>query len=181
MSTTANAVAIVVATTSVVVILATDEPAPATASNYCTNIVSPPPEFLDGPSVRKPQVLELTYSDYFQRLERDPTNLIKNIYLEYRRSHRWNICVFLEGGRSDRELSVQALYFPAEKRRLPFPNQQPMANTSKPVLMMAGNETTLFSTTLSRSKMKAAMLLPNETSIRNLLSMGPSDVTGGVP
>ncbi|XP_052564059.1 uncharacterized protein LOC128092920 [Culex pipiens pallens] len=56
-----------------------------------------------------------------------------------------------------------------------------MAISSKPVLMMAGNETTLFSTTLSRSKMKAAMLLPNETSIRNLLSMGPSDVTGDVP
>ncbi|XP_052565929.1 uncharacterized protein LOC128093392 [Culex pipiens pallens] len=125
--------------------------------------------FLNGPSVRKPQVLELTYSDYCQRLERDPTNLIKNIYLEYRRSHR------------DLELSVQALYFPAGKRRLPFPNQQQMANSSKPVLMMAGNETTLFSTTLSRSKMKAAMLLPNKTSIRNLLSMGPSDVTGGVP
>ncbi|XP_038106775.1 uncharacterized protein LOC119766356 [Culex quinquefasciatus] len=42
---------------------------------------------LEGPSVRKPQVLELSYSDYFQRLERDPTNLIKNINLEYRRSY----------------------------------------------------------------------------------------------
>ncbi|XP_038119078.1 AT-rich interactive domain-containing protein 2 isoform X4 [Culex quinquefasciatus] len=30
----------------------------------------------------KPQVLELSYSDYFQKLERDPTNLIKNIYGE---------------------------------------------------------------------------------------------------
>ncbi|EDS34944.1 conserved hypothetical protein [Culex quinquefasciatus] len=56
-----------------------------------------------------------------------------------------------------------------------------MANSSKPVLMMAGNETTLFSTSLSRSKIKAAMLLPNETFIRNLLSLGPSNVTGGVP
>ncbi|XP_038106773.1 uncharacterized protein LOC119766355 [Culex quinquefasciatus] len=43
---------------------------------------------LEEPSVRKPQVLKLSYSDYFQRLERYPTNLIKNIYLEYRRSHR---------------------------------------------------------------------------------------------
>lgn len=30
----------------------------------------------------KPQVLELSYADYFQKLERDPTNLIKNIYGE---------------------------------------------------------------------------------------------------
>ncbi|XP_039450547.1 uncharacterized protein LOC120429561 [Culex pipiens pallens] len=43
---------------------------------------------LEEPSVRKQQVLKLSYSDYFQRLERYPTNLIKKIYLEYRRSHR---------------------------------------------------------------------------------------------
>ncbi|XP_052562987.1 uncharacterized protein LOC128092684 [Culex pipiens pallens] len=72
--------------------------------------------------------------------------------------------------------SFSGMNFDAGKSRLPFP-----ANSSKPVLMMTGNETTLFSTTQSRSKMKAAMLLPNETSIRNLLSMGPSDVTDGVP
>ncbi|XP_052567311.1 uncharacterized protein LOC120431759 [Culex pipiens pallens] len=129
---------------------------------------------LDGPSVRKTQVQCLTNLIYFQTLSATTA---------HKRSltASWNICVILEGGRSDRDLSVQALYFPAGKLRLPFPNQQTMANSSKPVLMMAGNETTLFSTTLSRSKMKAAMLLPNETSIRNLLSIGPSDVTGGVP
>ncbi|EDS42442.1 conserved hypothetical protein [Culex quinquefasciatus] len=75
---------------------------------------------------------------------------------------------------------VDFLLWPG-KLRLPFPNQQAMANSSKPVQMTAGNETTLFSTTLSRSKMKAAMLQPNETSIRNLLSLGSSDVTCGAP
>ncbi|XP_039444206.1 uncharacterized protein LOC120424216 [Culex pipiens pallens] len=137
--------------------------------------------------------MKLSYSDYFQRLERYPTNLIKNIYLEYRRSHRNSRLQTLNSRRRSfcrmnwqhlchsrkRELSVQALHFPAGKRRLLFPNQQPMANSSKPVQMMAGNESTLFSTSLSRSKMKVAMLLPNETSIRNLLSLGSSDVTGG--
>ncbi|XP_039429558.1 uncharacterized protein LOC120412977 [Culex pipiens pallens] len=95
---------------------------------------------LEEPSVRKPQVLKLSYSDYFQRLERYPTNLIKKIYLEYRRSHRnsrpqtlnsrwrsfgrmnWQHLCHSEGGRCDRELSVQALHFPVGKRRLTFSN-----------------------------------------------------------
>ncbi|XP_052561984.1 uncharacterized protein LOC120432509 [Culex pipiens pallens] len=140
---------------------------------------------LEGPSVRKPPVLELSYSDYFQRLERDPTNLIKNIYLEHRRSYsNFRPQTLISQRRSFGRMNFDgefAISFLAGKRRLPFPNQQPMTNSSKLVLMMAGNETTLSATSLSRSKIKAAMLLPNETSIRNLLSLGPSNVTGGVP
>ncbi|EDS44969.1 conserved hypothetical protein [Culex quinquefasciatus] len=93
----------------------------------------------------------------------------------------------------DRELPVRArlggVHFPAGKRRPPFPNQQPTAalnsstsplrGTKKTVLMKAGNVTTLSPASLSRSKMKAdAMLLRNETPIRNRLSLGSSDGGG---
>uniref|UniRef100_A0A8D7ZZI6 (northern house mosquito) hypothetical protein n=1 Tax=Culex pipiens TaxID=7175 RepID=A0A8D7ZZI6_CULPI len=73
----------------------------------------------------------------------------------------------------------QAHYFPAGKSRLPFPNP-PKAVSSKPVLMKAENMTTLFSTSLTRSKMKAAMLLCNETAIRIRLCLGYSVVTGRI-
>uniref|UniRef100_A0A8D8AM08 (northern house mosquito) hypothetical protein n=1 Tax=Culex pipiens TaxID=7175 RepID=A0A8D8AM08_CULPI len=94
----------------------------------------------------------------------------------------------------DRELPVRArlggVHFQAGKRRPTFPNQQPTAalnsstsplrGTKKTVLMKAGNVTTLSPASLSRSKMKAdAMLLRNETPIRNRLSLGSSDGGGG--
>uniref|UniRef100_A0A8D8HJJ6 (northern house mosquito) hypothetical protein n=1 Tax=Culex pipiens TaxID=7175 RepID=A0A8D8HJJ6_CULPI len=105
----------------------------------------------------------------FNGEEKDPTEEGNDIYLEYRRSHRnsrpqtlnsrqrsfgrinWqHLCHSRWRTMRSRTINSGAS-LPSRKTSTYLPELT--TNCSKPVLMMAGNETTLFSTSLSRSKM----------------------------